>query len=98
MSANHPLPIEELFRQLKQDLDRHFNSQSGMAAVSLRVNSYSRLIKSHPENTHDNKFIPSTAELMEKIDEWIEVYGTYHGSSSHVLAVKAYTRILAGRK
>jgi hypothetical protein len=69
-----------------------------MAAVTLRINSYSRLIKAHPKNTHENPNIPSTAELMKKIDEWIEVYGTYHGSSSHALGVKAYTRILAGRK
>jgi hypothetical protein len=98
MPSSNPLSIEQLFDQLQKDLTRHFNSRSGMAAVTLRINSYSRLIKAHPENTHDNPRIPSTAELREHIDEWIEVYGTYHGSGSHALGVKVYTRIIAGRK
>lgn len=98
MSSPHPVSVEELFSQLKKDIDRHFMSSSGMAAVSLRINSYSRLIKAHSDNTHTNPNIPSSAELIEKIDEWIAGYGTYNGSGSHVLAVKAYTRILAGRK
>ena len=97
-SAQNPLSVENLFAQLEQDLDRHFKSVSGMAAVDLRINSYSRLIKAHPDNTHNNPNIPSTNELMDKINKYIDVYGTYHGNGSHSLAVKAYTRIIAGRK
>lgn len=97
-SSSNPLSIEKLFDQLQKDLTRHFNSVSGMASVTLRINSYSRLIKAHPENAHGNPNIPSTTELMEKIDNSIEVYGTYNGKASHLLAAKAYTRILAGRK
>lgn len=97
-SASNPLSIEKLFDQLQKDLTLHFHSTSGMAAVQLRISSYSRLIKAHPENTHGNPNIPSTTELMKKIDEWIGIYGTYHGSGSHIVGVKAYTRIIAGRK
>lgn len=98
MASSNPLSVEELFEQLQQDITRHFNSSSGMAGVVLRINSYSRLIKAHPENTHDNPDIPSTMELMKKIDYCIRVYGSYTGTSSHSLMVKAYTRIIAGRK
>ena len=97
-SSTNPLPVEHLFEQLQKDIARHFNSVSGMAAVTLRINSYSRLIKAHPDNTHSNPYIPSTERLKKLIDEWIEAYGTNDGNGSHVLAVKAYTRIIAGRK
>lgn len=99
MSSSNPLSIEQLFTQLEQDITRHFKSVSGMAAVTLRINSYSRLIKAHPDNTHENKNIPMTEHLMKRIDEWIDAYDNpMVGKGSHVLAVKAYTRILAGRK
>lgn len=97
-SASNPLSIEKLFDQLQKDLTLHFHATSGMAAVQLRINSYSRLIKAHPENTHDNPNIPSTTELMEKVDNCIDAFGTYSGNASHLLAAKAYTRIIAGRK
>lgn len=96
MASSNPLSIEQLFTQLHQDMDRHFKSPSRMTTETLRIKLYSRLIKTHPENTHDNPNIPSTTELMEKIDAYIEAYATYN-RESHLLATKAYTRILAGR-
>lgn len=97
-SSSNPLSIDELFTQLQQDITRHFKSPSGMAGVTLRINSYSRLIAAHPENTHDNPNIPSTTELMDKIDNFIDIYGSSDGTASHLLTAKAYTRIIAGRK
>lgn len=99
MSSSNPLSIEELFKQLHEDIDRHFKSVSGMAGVTLRINSYSRLIKAHPENTHENPNIPSTVALKKEIDDCIAAYGSYYGGkASHLLTAKAYTRIIAGRK
>lgn len=105
MSSN-PLNIEELFKELETDIQKRMDARSGdvkvKAHVELRIDSYSRLIKAHPENTHDNPRIPSTEVLMKKIDSCIETYGkyaaTYTPKEGHAVAAKAFTRIIAGRK
>lgn len=97
MTSSNPLSLEQLFTQLHQDIDRHFKSPSRMPTETLRIKLYSRLIKAHPENTHDNPAIPSTTELMDKIDAYIEAYATYN-REAHLLATKAYTRIIVGRR
>jgi hypothetical protein len=100
MSSNaNPLNIEELFMQLNKDLKTHLSgSGSGKAALTLRINSYSRLIAAHPENTHDSRkaSILSTEELMKKIDESINKI-SFSASSTQELLVEAYTRIIVGR-
>lgn len=103
MSSNtNPLNIETLFAQLNKDLKTHLSGSGGKAALALRINSYSRIIAAHPENNHDsrkvskNVSLPSTDELMQKIDEAITKSLT-NASSSHELLVEAYTRIIVGR-
>jgi hypothetical protein len=99
MSSNaNPLNIEELFTQLDRDLKAHLSGSGGKAGLTLRINSYSRLIGAHPENTHDSRkpFIPSTEDLMKKINEAI-TKASINASSSQELLVEAYTRIIVGR-
>lgn len=98
MSSSNPLPLENLFAQLESDIRTHLMSTDGLEVLILRINSYSRLIKAHPENTHTNADIPSTIELMTKIDEYINVIGNGTEIDTYPLAIKAYTRILTGRK
>jgi hypothetical protein len=95
---SNPLNLAELFSQLNKDLNTHLAGSSGMAGVTLRINSYSHLIAAHPENIHDsrNSLIPSTEALMEKINNSITKFAT-RGGSSHQLLVEAYTRIIVGR-
>jgi hypothetical protein len=98
MSSANPLPLENLFAQLDNDIRTHLSSTDGLDVLVLRINSYSRLIKAHPENTHTNPSIPSTIELMTKIDEYIKSWGHHQKIDTYPIVVKAYTRIIAGRK
>lgn len=97
MSSN-PLNIQDLFKQLFADIEGHMELRGSLSALELRIDSYSQLIKAHPENTHGNTHIPSTEVLMTKMDYCIDFYGTSQGKTGHGLAAKAFTRIIAGRK
>lgn len=108
MSSN-PLNIEDLFKQLNADIESRLGAQEGdvrsgsFAHVELRIDSHARLIAAHPENTHGNTRIPSTEVLMRKIESCIETYRKSTGpytprKEGHALVVKAFTRIIAGRK
>lgn len=106
MSSN-PLNIENLFNQLEADIQKRMDARSGDVAggsyahIELRIDSYSRIIQAHPENTHDNTHITSTEVLLRKIETCIEVVRVNSVRNTtkegHALAVKAFTRIIAGR-
>lgn len=107
MSSN-PLNIENLFKQLDSDLESRCGAWEGdvlsgsFAHIELRIDSYSHLIAAHPDNTHGNTRIPSTEVLMRKIESCIETYRKSNGpytprKEGHAIAVKAFTRIIAGR-
>lgn len=95
MSSN-PLSIETLYEKFYAHLPNPNEGPHNEQEVTLYLETYSRLVAAHPNNTHtyNSPRIPSTPELMNVI----ELFLSNSGKPFYAVAAEAYTRIIVGRK